>query len=142
MCIRDSYFIRYESDEIAWQSRLLTPHLYSSKPIVRARLSPSGEGIQVMIYTHDQVNLFAKISNFFDQMNYSIVEAKIHTTDHNYALNNFVILDQSGKSVRYSGLFNFIETELTKKIEKSTSLEAPLRGRVSRQVKHLSLIHI
>ncbi len=48
------YFIRYESDEIAWQSRLLTPHLYSTKSIVRTRLSPTGEGFQVMIYTHDQ----------------------------------------------------------------------------------------
>lgn len=133
------YFIRYEADEIAWQSRLLTPHLYTTKPIVRARLSPTGEGIQVMIYTRDQINLFAKICNFFDQMNYSIVEAKIHTTDHHYALNNFVILDESGKSVRYSGLFYFIETELTKNIAATTALDAPLRGRISRQVKHMPI---
>ena len=150
MCIRDrlwaqfgeSYFVRHESDEIAWHSRLLTPHLNTVKPIVRARLSPSGDGIQVMIYAKDQNDLFARICNFFDRMNYGIVEAKIYTTEHAYALDSFIVLDQSGKSVSYSGLLKFIEGELTQKLDESTPLEAPIKGRISRQVKHLSLIHI
>jgi [protein-PII] uridylyltransferase len=62
----ENYFIRHESDEIAWHSRLLTPHLNTLNPIVRARLSPSGDGIQVMIYTKDQNDLFARICNFFE----------------------------------------------------------------------------
>ncbi|HPV45248.1 MAG TPA: [protein-PII] uridylyltransferase [Methylotenera sp.] len=132
-----AYFMRFEPDEIAWQSRLLTPHLYSDKPIVRARLSPSGDGIQVMIYMRDQDDLFARICNFFDRMAYNIVQAKIYTTHHGYALNSFIVLDQSGKSVSYSGLLKFIEAELTEKILATTALEAPLEGRVSRQVKHM-----
>ena len=131
------YFVRYEPDEIAWQSRLLTPHVNTSNPIVRARLSPSGDGIQVMIYTRDQDDLFARICNFFDRMAYNIVQAKIYTTNHGYALNSFIVLDQSGKSVSYSGLLKFIETELTEKIVASNTLDAPLEGRVSRQVKHM-----
>lgn len=130
-----AYFTRYESDEIAWQSRLLTPHVQSDRPIVRARLSPNGDGIQVMIYSKDQDDLFARICNFFDRMAYNIVEARIYTTLHGYALNSFSVLDQSGKSVSYSGLLKFIENELTEKII-SSDIEAPLEGRVSRQVKH------
>ncbi len=132
----DTYFVRYEADEIAWQSRLLTPHVHANAPIVRARLSPSGDGIQVMIYTRDQDDLFARICNFFDRMAYNIVQAKIYTTNHGYALNSFIVLDQSGKSVSYSGLLKFIETELTNKILAS-SIETPLEGRISRQVKHM-----
>ncbi len=130
-----AYFTRYESDEIAWQSRLLTPHVLSTQPIVRARLGPNGDGIQVMIYSKDQDDLFARICNFFDRMAYNIVEAKIYTTQHGYALNSFSVLDQSGKSVSYSGLLKFIEAQLTEKIITS-AIEAPLEGRVSRQVKH------
>ncbi|MES2547121.1 MAG: [protein-PII] uridylyltransferase [Pseudomonadota bacterium] len=132
------YFTRFESDEIAWQSRLLTPHVLSEKPIVRARLSPNGDGIQVMIYTRNQDDLFARICNFFDRMAYNIVQAKIYTTSHGYALNNFIVLDQSGKSVSYSGLLKFIELELSQKIAAQQALEAPLQGRVSRQVKYMS----
>jgi [protein-PII] uridylyltransferase len=134
-----SYLIRYESDEIAWHSRLLTPHLNATIPIVRARLSPSGDGIQVMIYSKDQNDLFARICNFFDCMGYSIVEAKIYTTDHAYALDSFIVLDQSGKSVSYSGLLKFIEIELAKKLDQSILLEAPLKGRISRQVKYMPI---
>ena len=133
------YLIRFESDEIAWHSRLLTPHLHSSLPIVRARLSPSGDGIQVMIYSKDQNDLFARICNFFDSMGYGIVEAKIYTTDHGYALDSFIVLDQSGKSVSYSGLLKFIELELTQKLDAQVLLSAPLKGRISRQVKYLPI---
>lgn len=134
-----SYFVRHESDEIAWHSRLLTPHLNTTDPIVRARLSPSGDGIQVMIYSKDQNDLFARICNFFDRMGYNIVEAKIYTTDHAYALDSFIVLDQSGKSVSYSGLLKFIEVELTQKLDERVLLEAPLQGRISRQVKHMPI---
>ena len=131
------YFGRFEPDEIAWQSRLLTPHVNTASPIVRARLSPSGDGIQVMIYTRDQDDLFARICNFFDRMAYNIVQAKIYTTNHGYALNSFIVLDQSGKSVSYSGLLKFIEAELTAKLVATAPLETPLQGRISRQVKHM-----
>lgn len=135
----EHYFVRHETDEIAWQSRLLTPHLNTTHPIVRARLSPYGDGIQVMIYTKDQNDLFARICNFFDRMGYSIVEAKIYTTNHNYALDSFIVLDQSGKSVSYSGLLKFIETGLATKLDASNKLESPLKGRLSRQVKHMPI---
>ncbi len=135
-----NYFVRHESDEIAWHSRLLTPHLNTSQAIVRARLSPSGDGIQVMIYSKDQNDLFARICNFFDRMGYNIVEAKIYTTDHAYALDSFIVLDQSGKSVSYSGLLKFIEVELTQKLDKTQPLESPLKGRISRQVKHMPIL--
>lgn len=135
----DNYFVRHETDEIAWQSRLLTPHLNSTTPIVRARLSSYGDGIQVMIYTKDQNDIFARICNFFDRMGYNIVGAKIYTTKHDYALDSFIILDQDNKSVSYSGLLKFIETQLTEKLSGKETLESPLKGRISRQVKHMPI---
>lgn len=133
------YFVRHETDEIAWQSRLLTPHLHAQNSIVRARLSPHGDGIQVMIYTKDRNDIFAKICNFFDRMRYNIVAAKIYTTHHGYALDTFIILDQNNKAVSYDGLMKFIETELTKKLDHEGALESPLTGRISRQVKHMPI---
>lgn len=135
----ESYFTRYESHEIAWHSRLLMTHLNTLNTITRSRLSPNGEGIQIMIYTKNRADLFARICNFFDRMTYTIVEAKIFTTDHGYALDSFIILDSSGSAVSYQGLLKFIEVELTQKIDTFNPLEAPLKGRVSRQVKHMPI---
>lgn len=135
--IGQTYFARFEADEIAWQSRLLTPHVHTRTPIVRARLSPNGDGIQVMIYMPDQNDLFARICNFFDRMGYTIAQAIIYTTQHGYALNSFIVLDQLSKSVSYSGLLKHIETKLLERVLASTPLDAPLEGRISRQVKHM-----
>jgi [protein-PII] uridylyltransferase len=135
----DNYFVRHEADEIAWQSRLLTPHLHTEVPIVRAKLSSYGDGIQVMIYIKDQNDIFARICNFFDRMGYNIVSAKIYTTKHNYALDSFIILGQDIKSVSYNGLLKFIETHLIEKLTDQQALESPLKGRISRQVKHMPI---
>ena len=118
---------------------MLLPHLNSEKPIVRARLSPAGDGIQTMIYMRDRDDLFARICSFFDRMSYNIQEARIHTTRHGYALDSFLVADQSSKSVVYRDLLNFIEYELTQKLMPEQPLETPLQGRLNRQVKHMPI---
>ncbi|OYY81182.1 MAG: hypothetical protein B7Y34_04700, partial [Methylophilales bacterium 16-45-9] len=42
-------------------------------------------------------------------------------------------------SVSYSGLLKFIETQLTEKLSGKETLESPLKGRISRQVKHMPI---
>lgn len=135
----DNYFLRADAREIAWNTRLLLTHIDTVKPIVRARLSPEGDGIQVMIYSRDRNDLFARICGFFERLGYSIVEARINTTKHGYALDNFLVLDESDRTVRYSGLIAHIEKELTAKLVSSLPPEPPLGGRISRRAKHFPL---
>ena len=135
----EHYFVRFDSDEIAWQSRLLMPHKNTLSPIVRARLSPKGDGIQVMIYAKDRNDIFARICHFFDSMHYNIAQAKIFTTKHDYVLDNFIILEQSTKQVSYSGLLKHIETILTQELINNATLEKPIQGRMNRQVKHMPI---
>ena len=133
------YFIRHSGQEIAWHSRLLLRHINTTDPVVRARLSPAGDGIQVMIYTPDRDDLFAQICHFFDRMGYSILEAKIHTTKHAYALDSFLVLDQSDHAIKYRDLLNYIEHELQKTLSQKQATIDPMKGRISRQVKHLPI---
>jgi [protein-PII] uridylyltransferase len=133
------YFLRHESQEIAWHTRLLLSHIHSPSPIVRARLSPAGDGIQVMIYTHDRDDLFARICSFFERTGYNIVEARIHTTMHDYALDTFLVLDQNNNASHYRDLLSYIEYELTQHLQRESGPLAPLEGRVSRQLKHFPI---
>jgi [protein-PII] uridylyltransferase len=106
---------------------------------VRARLSPGGDGIQVLIYTRDRDDLFARICGFFERINYTIVEARIHTTMHGYALDSFLVLDESDKGVRYRDLMSYIEYELSQKLVVTEPPQEPLQGRLSRQLKHFPI---
>jgi len=72
----------------------------SPTPVVKARLSPIGEGLQVMIYSRDEKSLFARICGFFQSINFSIVEAKIYTTRHGYALDSFQVMDPAPPMAR------------------------------------------
>ena len=133
------YFLRHDAQEIAWHTRLLQTHVNTDTPVVRARLSPIGEGIQAMIYTEDKTDLFARICGFFERMNYNILEAKINTTRHGYALDSFLVLDPSSKTVHYRDLISYIEYELTQRLLQHGSLEQPLQGRLSRHLKHFPI---
>jgi [protein-PII] uridylyltransferase len=131
-----SYFLRHDAQEIAWHTRLLNYRVESPAPIVKARLAPMGEGLQVLIYTADQKELFARICNFFANAGFNIVEAKIHTTRHGYALDSFLILDPQGRDANYRDVMSYIEHDLSERLAHHAPLEAPRTGRLSRRVRH------
>ncbi len=137
--VGEPYFSRFNSNEISWQTRLLIPHVFTEKPIVRAHLSREGDGIEVMIYTRTHQELFARICNFFDRIGYSIGQAKIYTTNHDYALNTFLVLDESTTEISYTGLIKHIEEKLRDKILTTSPIEDPIQGRLNRQVKHMPI---
>jgi [protein-PII] uridylyltransferase len=141
----DSYFLRHDAQEIAWHTRCLFHRHDTGKPIARARLSPHGAGIQVLIYTPDQECLFARICGFFERNDYNIAEAKIYTTRHGYALDTFVVLAENIKDVHYRDLLNFVEYELVNTLASQAPLAPPASGRLSRQLKHFPIepqVHI
>ncbi len=134
-----AYFLRHDAQEIAWHTRQLWAKVHTPSPVVKARLSPIGEGLQVLIYTPDQKGLFARICGFFERINYNIVEAKIHTTRHNYALDSFLVLDPAHKTGHYRDLIGFVEHELAHRIATQAPLEPPVKGRLSRHVKNFPI---
>jgi len=134
-----SYFMRHDAADIAWHARQLSRMVarvggVEPKTTVRARLSPLGEGLQVLVYTPDQPDLFARICGHFDQAGFSIQDAKIHTTRTGWALDTFQIVAPS-LSEHYRELVSMVESGLTQTIERHGPLPAPTRGRLSRRVK-------
>ena len=128
------YFMRHDAVEIAWHARMLSRQVGSSKPIVCARPSPVGEGLQVLVYTPDQTDLFARICGFFDHRSFSILDARIHTTQNGYALDTFQVV-ATYLPDNYRELMSMIEAELAQVIATSAPLPAPSRRQVSRRVK-------
>jgi [protein-PII] uridylyltransferase len=128
------YFMRHDAADIAWHTRQLSRHVNSGKSIVRARLSPLGEGLQVLVYTPDLPDLFARICGYFDQRGFSILDARIHTARNEYALDTFQVIAQSMPE-HYQELTSMVETELSRAIAQTGPLPPPSKGRVSRRVK-------
>ncbi len=134
-----SYFLQHDANEIAWHARILHNRVDATTPVVRARLSPVGEGLQVMIYAENRPDLFVQISGFFERIGYNIAEARIHTTRHGYCLNSFLVLDPERKVEQYRDLISFVEFELEQRLVQKKPLEAPLQSRLSRHLKHFPI---
>jgi [protein-PII] uridylyltransferase len=158
------YFMRHDASEIAWHTRQLSRHVSASaklearpfgprkvvnaespvppvaasdspRPtIVRARLSPVGEGLQVLVYAQDQPDLFARICGFFDSASFSILDAKVHTATNGYALDTFQVVT-TFLPEHYRDLISMVEVGLANTLDDAGPLPTPGKGRVSRRVR-------
>ena len=133
------YFQRHTADEIAWHARHLYWRTHGFAPVVKVRLARDGAGLQALVYLPDQKALFARVCGFFGRAGLSILEAKIHTTRHGYALDTFALHDPANPNASYRETIQFIEYELTKLLTTPAPLEPPGGGRIPRQVRHVPL---
>jgi [protein-PII] uridylyltransferase len=125
------YFLRHDAGDIAWQTRSLYNKTDSPTPVVKCRLAPIGEGVQVAVYVKDQPDLFARICGYFDRKNFSILDAKIHTTKNGYALDTFLVIEPAFAN-NYRDIISLVEHELTQLLMSQSELPPPSKGRLSR----------
>jgi [protein-PII] uridylyltransferase len=128
------YFMRNSAREIAWHTRTLLAHVNTDRAIVRSRLAATGDALEVLIYVRDQKDLFARVCGYFDSRNLSILDARIHTTRHGYALDSFLVTDHGRTD--YRELLALITKQLADWIEAITPLPPPVKGRLSRHSRH------
>lgn len=134
----DRFFQRFDGNEIGWISRTLALRASPAQPVIRARLSPIGEGIQVLVYSKDMSGLFARVTGCFERLSLDIVSAKIHTTLHGYALDTFQVMSRDAP-VSYRDTTTAIEKELAEALAPGAPLPPPARGRIARIVKHFPI---
>ncbi len=132
-----SYFARHDAADIAWHARELWRHLETQVPVVRARPSSVGDGLQVLVFAPDRPDLFARICGYFDSAGFSVQDAKVHTTRAGYALDTFQIVSAYGEEAvsGYRDFIQLVEIQATSALASSGPLPETGRGRVSRRVR-------
>ena len=130
-----AWFLRHDAQDIAWITRAFALMRDVTKPRIKARLSPAGEGLQIVVYTPDQADLLARICQYFDRQRFFIVDARIHTTTgvegQRHALDTFNVLDPDG--AHYRDRIVAIERDLALHLTHPMPLPPPATGRPSRQ---------
>ncbi len=137
-----SYFARHDAADIAWHARALHDQVASRNAIVRARVSSIGEGLQVLVYAPDRVDLFSRICGYFEGAGFNILEARVHTSRAGYALDTFQVISprfepqaQEHAAPNYRDLISYVETQLGLALQSQAELPEPGRGRSSRRVR-------
>ena len=82
---------------------------------MKARVAEEGDGVQVMIFTPDQKELFVRLTGFFGRLGFTIIDAKVHTTRAGYALDTFQVTSpqlEGQDTAHYRDLISLVETQL------------------------------
>ena len=138
-----SYFARHDAAEIAWHARSLWRHLDTPVPVVQARPSSVGEGLQVFVFAPDRPDLFARICGYFDSAGFSIQDARVHTTRKGYALDTFQVVSTALEGATlsdYRSLISLVENQAALALASDGPLPEPARSRVSRRVKSFPVV--
>jgi [protein-PII] uridylyltransferase len=138
-----SYFARHDPNELAWHARSLWRHIETAVPVVRARPSPLGEGLQVLLFSPDRADLFARICGYFDGAGFSIQDAKIHTTNAGFALDTFQVVNPAYEDdgpAGYRDLISLVEHQAALACGSEGPLPTPRASRVSRRVKSFPVV--
>ena len=137
--LEPDYFMRNEPADIAWHARSLYGRHAGGEAVVRARLAPIGEGLQVLVYSPERADLFARVTGVFERMGYSIVEARLHTARTGYNLFVFLVMDPGRDAGSYRDIVALVEHDLLAALQSDEPLAPPLQGRLSRQVRHFPI---
>ena len=137
----DDYFLRYSSDEIAWHTLAISSANEADLPLVILRPQTQHGSADVFIYTIDVGPIFSISTATFDQLGLTILDARIMTTQNNYALNSFQVLEQSGEPINESYRASHICSALRQNL-----LDGEVKGHVnihrqskSRQAQHFPI---
>lgn len=119
-----AYFLRHDAPDIAWHTRHLHYQVSPDGVVVKVRPVGTTESLQIMVYTHDKKDLFSKICVHLGMKNLSVLDARIHTTRHGYALDSFMVFPAAGQS-DLRALTALIEHELREFLQTDKDDVAP-----------------
>ena len=98
----EEYFLRETPEDIAWQTQAIAGHKSNVAPLILIKNNTENrnEGAtQVFIYTQNSHFLFANIATAFDRLNLNIQDARIYTTDSDYSMTTFMVLESNGQPI-------------------------------------------
>ncbi|MDD5266166.1 MAG: [protein-PII] uridylyltransferase [Methylococcales bacterium] len=98
----DDYFLRYSADEIAWHTMAIASSSEADLPLVLLRPQTQRGSAEIFVYTKDEGPIFSISTDTLDQLGLTILDARIMTTQDNYVLNSFQVLEQTGKPINES----------------------------------------
>jgi len=137
--LSDDYFLRYSADEIAWHTIAIAASTEEELPLVLLRPQTQRGSAEIFVYTRNEAQIFSICTATLDHLGLTILDARIITTEDQYVLNSFQVLEQSGEAI--NDLYREIhicDTLRQGLINKKASLSKNIHKQ-SRQARHFPI---
>lgn len=137
----DEYFLRESSSNIVWHTEAIASFTEPG-PLVSTNelMQNTVEGAtQIFIYMKNSNFLFAKSAAAFEKLNLNIQGARIFTSDNDYCMDTYTVLEESGQPVgNKPKRLAEIKKVVTEYLNSETKAIAPTPVRLSRKDKYFS----
>lgn len=135
----EDYFLRHTPDEIAWHTRCIDRHGDREAPLVELRHSQERGGTEVFIYTRANDTLFERTTALLDQLGLDIHDARITTARNGYALDTYLILDESGTPIQGDAQIREIVARITRELSRQDGERPRVTRRPPRRFQHFDI---
>ena len=137
----NEYFLRESAANIVWHTEAIASFSESGSLVTTDCLIKNAlEGAtQIFIYTKNSNYLFAKTAAAFEKLNLNIQGARIFTSDNDYCMDTYTVLEASGKPVGENPKrLAEIEKVVTQYLNSDMETISPSRIRRTRKDKYFS----
>lgn len=138
----DEYFVRESAANIAWHTEEIAGHEGDGPLISVSELQTTqgdGGATQVFIYAPNADYLFANSTAAFEQLNLNIHGARIFTSDDDYCMDTYAVLEDNGNPVgKNPERITAIKSRLEKNLADGSKPMAPSRVRRTRKDRYFS----
>ena len=139
----DDYFLREGADNIVWHTQIITEHGQSESPLVSIRETSDIDfegATQIFIFMKNHPNLFAVTTATLDQLNLSIQDARIMTSNNRNAVDTYIVLDENGVAIGNDvARIEQIKSKLTKALSTPSEYSNVIQRRTPRLLKHFKV---
>ena len=137
--LEDEYFLRHSPEEIAWNTRCIDRHSGQDTPLIELRHSSARGGTEVFIYMRTDGSLFERTTALLEQLGLDIHDARIITSRDGYALDTYLILDESGVYLQSEYQIKEIVDVLTEELSTLSPQPPRVTRRPPRNFQHFNI---
>jgi len=139
----DDYFLREGTENIVWHTQIITDHGFSESPLVAIKETSDIDfegATQIFIFMKNHPNLFAVTTATLDQLNLSIQDARIMTSNNRNAVDTYIVLDENGDAIGNDpARIDQIKKTLTHALSTPEEYSSVIQRRTPRQLKHFQV---
>ncbi len=132
----DDYFLRYQPDEICWQTQAVLKHHQLDIPLIVLRKETIRGCTEIFIYTRDSEELFLIVTTVLDNLGLDIVNARIITSQSGHSLDTFLVINNEGQAITELFKLDEIRRSLQAALENGSSAPVLASKPIPRQLKH------
>ena len=137
--LSDDYFLRHTDSEIAWQTGIVLNTEDKSKTQVHIHHLIRRGCSEIFIYSTDKKFLFANITKCLYELNLSILDARIITSNDGHALNTFTVVDKNEQAITDKGTCKQIEEKIISTLDADTLTDNAASQFISSRLRHFQV---